>query len=500
MALLLAIDAGTTGIRALVISHDGVVQDVAYRPLRQSFPEPGWVEHDPNEIWELTCACLDDVSRRSGPFAALGITNQRETVVAWDRSNGAILSPALVWQDKRTAEFCAQLRQSPLGERVRSRTGLVVDPYFSATKMKWLLESGRLDGAESPAFGTVDSWILWNLTGASEGGVFATDPSNASRTMLVDLETLAYADELCEGFGIPKKCLPPLLPSCGSFGVVQAAELSALRGTPITGILGDQQAALFGQRCFDVGMAKATYGTGAFVLANAGPQPPPLVDGLLSTVAWDLGIHGGPSYALEGSAFIAGAALEWLRDELGIIKHPNELEPLAREVASSDGLSFIPAFVGLGSPWWDESARGALVGITRGSGRAQLARSVIDAMVYEVRAMTDAMSSTTGTGLSTMRVDGGAASMNLLLELQASASNLRVERPTSLESTALGAALLAGLGAGEISSLDAIRSTWECEASFEPDDDRLLADAAYATWSDALSRSRQWLSAGTLNS
>ena len=492
MATLLSIDAGTTGVRALLIDERGHVLDLAYRELTQFYPQPGWVEHDAAEIWRLVCETTSEVVDQGSRIDAIGITNQRETVVAWDRSNGRLLSPAPVWQDKRTAGRCEELRATTAASRVREQTGLVLDPYFSATKMQWLLESGRLDGAAELAIGTVDSWILWNLTGGERDGIYATDPSNASRTLLYDLDGRAFSAPLSDLFGVPSSSLASIAPSAGRFGLVATDALPHLRGVPVSGILGDQQAALFGQRCFQPGMVKATYGTGAFVLATAGPTRPALVDGLLTTVAWDLGAHGGFSYALEGSAFIAGAAVQWLRDELGIIASASELEPLARSASSAEGLNFIPAFAGLGSPWWDDTARGALTGITRGSGRAQLANAVIDSLAYEVRAITDQMREGLGLPLTTMRVDGGAAAMNLLLERQATQSGLIVARPSSLESTAIGAALVAALGEGVIDSLDVLSDSWSAEEEFVPGGDRVLPDLAYDAWLSALERSKDW--------
>jgi len=493
---LLAIDAGTTGVRALVVDASGRIVDLSYRELAQSYPRPGWVEHDAAEIWAHVVATINEVvSRRdpaAGPLAAVGITNQRETVVAWDRSDGNVPCPAPVWQDKRTAPRCGSLRDAGHSEEVRRRTGLIIDPYFSATKMSWLLESGVLDGTHELALGTVDSWIAWNLTGAMSSGAFVTDPSNASRTLLYDIDERGWSDELCSLFGVPVAHLAEVVPSCGRVGLVDHASIPALRGVPVSGILGDQQAALFGQCCFWPGMIKATYGTGAFVLSMMGPQRPPVAEGLLTTVAWDLGAHGDFAYALEGSAFIAGAAVQWLRDELGIIPEAAALEPLARQVPDSGGLTFIPAFVGLGSPWWDETARGALGGITRGSTRAHLANAVVDSLAFEVRAITDAMGVAAGRPLTELRADGGAAAMDLLLERQANQSRIPVARPTTLESTATGAAMIAGLAEGVFGSLDELSGRWGLDASFAVTQDPETADAAYGGWLAMLERTRGW--------
>ncbi len=438
---VVAIDAGTTGVRALVVDEQAQVVDVAYRELTQYFPRPGWVEHSATEIWEAVCATLAEVGGRLAgagrAVAAIGITNQRETLVAFDRSSGQPLHRAIVWQDRRTANICAEFGRAGHLPMVRARTGLMLDSYFTATKITWLLRHGALAlGPESAdlAFGTVDSWLLWNLTGGTKGGEFATDPSNASRTMLLDTATLAWSDDLCALFGVPRHTLPEVRPSAGSFGTARLLDLgpasAVLDGLPISGVLGDQQAALFGQCCFDPGMVKVTYGTGSFVLANAGPERPAAPDGLTVSVAWDLGPHGrrrapagpvpaganggstaegpvpaganggstpaGPepaavAYALEGSTFVSGAAIQWLRDGLGIIADAAEAGPLAESVGDSGGVTFVPALTGLGSPWWDPAARGIITGLTRGAGRAQIVRACIEAIAFQVRDMTDAM-------------------------------------------------------------------------------------------------------------
>jgi glycerol kinase len=488
MAMLIAIDAGTTGIRALAVDAAASITEISYRELTQSFPSPGWVEHDPAEIWSLVIETLNEVAAllhaRGETVAAIGITNQRETTVAWDRTSGAALAPAIVWQDQRTAARCATLRSSDRHEAIRAMTGLVLDPYFSATKMEWLLASGTLDRANELALGTVDSWILWNLT-----GTFATELSNASRTMLCDIDAGAWSPELCSIFGVPPESLAPIKASCGRFAAVTNPAVASLKGVAVSGILGDQQAALFGQACFSPGMVKATYGTGAFVMANAGTTRPAPTEGLLTTVAW--ADEDEVTFALEGSAFIAGAAIQWLRDELGIIEDASALEPLARTASEAGGLSFIPAFAGLGSPWWDDTATGALVGITRGSGRAELASAVIDALAFEVRAITDAMGAN-GAGLREIRVDGGAAVMDLLLERLADQARLRVTRPRSLERTALGVASLAGLAEGFFRSTEQLSELWQEAASFSPSDDLERCQLAYDRWLDALARSRDF--------
>ncbi len=412
----IAVDAGTTGVRALVVDDRTGVVDVAYREIAQHYPRPGWVEHDPAEIWACVRSTLDEVAGRLADHGrvarAVGITNQRETVVAWDRRTGSPLHRAIVWQDRRTAATCRELTEAGHLPLVRERTGLVLDPYFSATKMRWLLDEGGLDAggmAGSLAFGTVDSWVLWNLTGGTDGGVFATDATNASRTLLYDIVVRRWSSELADLFGVPLSTLPEVRPSCGRFGRLAAGALggdSPLTGVPISGMAGDQHAALFGQACFDRGMTKVTFGTGSFVLMNAGPVCPEPEDGLITTLAWDLGTDGdvaigadgGPSadrssvaYALEGSVFVSGAGVQWLRDGLGIIDRAADLEPLARSVASSEGVVVVPAFTGLGSPHWDPGARGTILGLAGGMGRAHLARAMVEAMGFQVRDVVEAM-------------------------------------------------------------------------------------------------------------
>jgi glycerol kinase len=504
---LVAIDAGTTGVRSLVVDDRARVVDVAYREIAQHFPRPGWVEHDPIEIWQAVEATLAEVGQRlaeaGDTVAAIGITNQRETLVAFDRSNGEPLHRAIVWQDRRTAALCAEYQAAGHLPLVRRTTGLVLDPYFTATKITYLLRQGDLAlGPDSPAlsFGTVDSWVLWNLTGGTRGGVFATDPSNASRTMLLDTGTLAWSDELCSLFDVPRHTLPEVRPSAGRFGLSTLRGLgpasTVLDGVPVSGILGDQQAALFGQACFDPGMVKVTYGTGSFVLANAGPERPAAPDGLTVSVAWDLGGFAGSgtawAYALEGSTFVSGAAIQWLRDGLGLIDRAADIGPLAESVSDSGGVTFVPALTGLGSPWWDPAARGTITGITRGAGRAQIARACVEAIAFQVRDMTDAMTVASSYPLVALRADGGAAAMDLLLQLQAEQSRMPVARPPSLESTALGAATLAGLAEGMWGSLDELAALWTSSARFEPALPVELTDAVYAVWQRAVDRARGW--------
>jgi glycerol kinase len=506
--VVVAIDAGTTGVRALAVDEEARVADVAYRELTQHFPRPGWVEHDPTDIWDSVRATLAELGarlvERGDSVAAIGITNQRETLVAFDRSSGRPLHRAIVWQDRRTAALCTELTEAGHLPLVRATTGLVLDPYFSATKAAWLLRHGDLALApDDPnlSFCTVDSWVLWNLTGGRRGGVYATDPSNASRTLLLNTATLAWSPELCAIFGVPPETLPEVRPSAGRFGSAALGDLGAaaavLDGVPVMGVLGDQQAALFGQACFEPGMVKVTYGTGSFALANAGAERPPAPDGLTVSCAWDLGDHTGDArgrvaYALEGSAFVSGAAIQWLRDGLGIISSASEIGPLAASVPDSGGVTFVPALTGLGSPWWDPHARGIVTGLTRGVGRAHLARACVEGMAFQVRDMTDAMAAASAFPLSALRADGGAATMDLLLALQAEQSRMPVARPVSLESTALGAATIAGLAEGVWNSLDELAGLWHPETVFEPELPVELTDALHAGWRRTVEKSMGW--------
>jgi glycerol kinase len=486
--LVLALDAGTSGVRSVAYDEHARVVDSSHRDLTQHFPHPGEVEHDPIEIARLSVETLRDVALRAREHGhsvvALGVTNQRETTVAFDRNNANDVANAIVWQDRRTAGHCDDLEAAGKGPLVRATTGLVLDSYFSATKMRWLLDHGALDGATTPSLATIDTWLLWWLSGGGDGGIFATEASNASRTMLMDLATRTWSKEMTELFDIDPSMLAEIRPSCSLFGSVDDRVLPELGGVPITAMLGDQQSALFGQACFDAGVVKATYGTGAFILANVGHDVPGVFDGLVTTCAWDLGDYGPASYAVEGSAFVAGAAVQWLRDELGFIEESSELEALAMRASDSAGVTFVPAFTGLGSPFWRSDARGSITGLSRGVGRAQIARALIESLAFEVRAMTDAFANG-GIVLSHIRADGGAAAMGLLLELQATNSRLPVYRSTSLEATARGAATLAGLGVGHWASLEELAELWEYDERFEPDDP-LFADLGYAQWLRAI--------------
>jgi glycerol kinase len=486
--LVVALDAGTTGVRAVAFDPTMTALDSEYRALTQYFPSPGEVEHDPAEIARLACEVLTAVARRvqgaGHEIVALGITNQRETTLAIDLADATCAHRAIVWQDRRTAPLCDELAARGLSDEIRATTGLVVDPYFSGTKMRWLLDHGALDHAHQPAFATVDTFLLWTLTGGPEGGTFATEPSNASRTMLFDLATRRWSPPLADTLGVPLDLLAEVCPSVGPFGTVAAHVVPELADVPITGILGDQQAALFGQACFAPGMVKATYGTGAFILCLSGDEAPAPVDGLVSTVAWDLG-HVA-AYALEGSSFVAGAAIQWLRDELGVIERADELEALATSVVDTNGTSFVPGFTGLGSPFWRPEARGALVGLTRGTTRAHLARAVLEAQVHQVRAMTDAFAAA-GVKLRELRADGGAAAMDTLLALQATSSRVRVRRSATLEATARGAASIAALSAGVVGSLDELAATWSSTLDVDPGEPDAI-EASYAAWRRAVER------------
>jgi glycerol kinase len=495
MSVVIAIDAGTTGVRSFALRPDGTPAGYAYREFPQHFPAPGLVEHDPVDIWDATVATLGELVARldadGETVAALGITNQRETTVVWDRRTGRPLHRALVWQDRRTAARCDALAGAGYLDLVRRTTGLVLDPYFSATKLEWLLTEGGVAAGPDLAFGTVDTWVLWNLTGGADGGVHATEGSNAARTMLFDIGALAWSDELIDLFGVPRSCLPEVRPSGGRFGVT-AAGLPVRAGTPVSGILGDQQAALFGQACLEPGLTKNTYGTGSFVLMNVGTECPPPVEGLLTTVAWTGVGDAAATYALEGAIFVTGAAVQWLRDGLGLIADAADLGPLASTVEDTGGVVLVPAFTGLGSPWWDPYARGTVVGITRGTSAAHLARAVVEAMVFQTRDVVDAMTAASGQTIAELRVDGGASAMDLLLQLQADQLQVPVARPVVQETTALGAAYLAGLAEGVWDSPAAIGSAWRLDRRCDPAADRSDADARHRRWLRAVDRSRNW--------
>jgi glycerol kinase len=490
MTHVLAIDQGTTGSTCLVVAADGSVAGRGYREITQHYPRPGWVEHDATEILERTLAAARDAVASAGVMPrSIGITNQRETIVVWDRATGAPSGPAIVWQDRRTAERCAEL--APRAAEITARTGLVVDPYFSATKLEWMLRDetlARRARAGELLAGTIDTWLIWRLTG---GRVHATDPTNASRTLLYDIDRLAWSDELCALFGVPRCMLPEVRPSSGSFGETTPDLFG--RSVPIAGVAGDQQAALFGQGCWAAGAAKNTYGTGAFLLLNTGRQRPAGGEGILTTIACDR--DGAPAYALEGAIFIAGAAVQWLRDGLGLIGTAAETEALARSIASNDGVYFVPALVGLGAPDWEPNARGIIVGLTRGSTRAHLARAALEAMTYATRDVLDVMRGNAGGDLAgwrdvPLRVDGGAAANDWLMQFQADVLDAPVERPLNIETTALGAAGLAGLATGVWSSPDDFLRA-RTFARFEPADPR-RATRDHAGWRRAVRTALAW--------
>ncbi|HXY18868.1 MAG TPA: glycerol kinase GlpK [Gemmatimonadales bacterium] len=465
--LVLALDQGTTGSTALVVDPAARVLGRGYREIPQHYPQPGWVEHDPEDLWTATLAAakdaLADARVAGGDLAAIGITNQRETTLLWDRKSGAPLARAIVWQDRRTAERCRSLD----ADHIAATTGLVPDPYFSATKVEWLL--GRLKpDPDRTAFGTVDSWLVHRLT---RGRAHVTDPTNASRTMLYDIGAGRWDDGLLETFGVPREILPAVKPSSGVVATADAEWLGA--EVPIAGIAGDQQAALFGQGCFTAGTAKNTYGTGAFLLLNTGDLPVRSTHGLLTTVACDA--RGQPAYALEGSIFVAGAAIQWLRDGLGLLNHAAESEALARSVPDTGGAVFVPAFVGLGAPHWESGARGAIFGLTRGTTKAHLVRAALEAMAYATREVLEAMTGDAGLTLSGLRVDGGAAANDWLMQFQADVLGLAVTRPEVVESTAMGAAGLAGLATG----------VWKTAADF-------LAARRFKTFEPGQRQDRGW--------
>ncbi len=493
MPVVLAIDAGTTGVRTYAIDDHGRVLRTAYREFPQYFPRPGWVEHDADEIWSATTTTLREVSAALADdgvaVTAIGITNQRETVVVWDRATGALPHRAIVWQDRRTAPRCESLRAEGVEDLVRARTGLVLDPYFSATKLEWLLTEGGLTPSPDLAFGTVDSWILWRLTGGPDGGVHATDTSNASRTLLFDIDAGAWSDELVDLFGVPPTCLPEVRASSGRLGTTRPDVACGLE-VPVSGMAGDQQAALFGQACFAPGMTKNTYGTGSFVLMNLGRDHPPPVEGLLTTVAWTLGTE--TTYALEGAIFVTGAAVQWLRDGLGVITDAAETGPLAESVPDSGGVAFVPAFTGLGSPWWDPYARGTVLGLTRGTGRAHLARAVVESMAWQTFDVVDAMTAASGRAITELRADGGASVMDVLCQLQADVLGVTVRRPEIAETTALGAAYLAGIAEGVWSSPADAASAWRAEATFTPTMPAEDVERGLAQWRRAVERARGW--------
>jgi glycerol kinase len=493
--MILAIDQGTTGTTCMVFDDQTELIGRAYREFEQYFPQPGWVEHDAAEIWDVTQAvageALDDAGLQRGELEAVGITNQRETVCVWDPDSGEPLHRAIVWQDRRTAARCAELREAGYEQLVRRRTGLVLDPYFSATKMQWLLQNvdGLTERAEagSAVFGTVDSWLIYNLCGE-----LVTDPSNASRTMLFDLAGGDWDGELLELFGVPERALPAVGPSAGTIGTTRPDALHG-HAVPVAGVAGDQQAALFGQACIDPGLGKNTYGTGSFVLQNAGFAAPEPAEGLLSTVAWRIG-DGRPAYALEAAIFVTGAAVQWLRDGLGIIGTAGETEQLASSLADNGGVYFVPALTGLGSPHWDPYARGTIVGLTRGSGRAHLARAALEAIAYQTVDAVRTMEQAAEIELTELRADGGATDNLWLMQFQADVLGVPVVVPEVSETTALGAAYLAGVGIGRW-TLEQVRTSWRERTRYEPAMSADQRESLLAGWRRALERAGGWVEA-----
>ena len=491
MKYILALDQGTTSSRAIVFDHAGAIKAVAQKEFGQLFPRPGWVEHDANEIWETQVGVAVEAIARAGisaaDIAAIGITNQRETTVVWDRASGQPICNAIVWQDRRTAAFCDELKARGLEEFFRGKTGLVLDAYFSATKLNWILDNvaGARARAEAGqlAFGTVDSWLIWKLSG---GKSHVTDASNASRTLVFNIHTGEWDDELLALLAIPRAMLPHVMPS----SAVAAETTDGLFATriPIAGIAGDQQAALFGQRCVVPGMVKNTYGTGCFMLMHTGSQPVRSQNKLLTTTAWRIG--GKDEYALEGSVFIAGAVVQWLRDSLGIIKSSSAVETLAAGAQDNGGVYFVPAFAGLGSPHWDPYARGAIVGLTRGTGAAHIARAALESIAYQTADVLHAMESDAGIKLGELRVDGGATQNDFLMQFQADVLGVRVVRPRVFETTALGAAYLAGLAVGYWQDAREISAQWQSERVFEPAMAPAQAARLMEGWREAVTRVR----------
>jgi glycerol kinase len=488
---VVAIDQGTTGSTVLVIDRSGRVIGRAYSEFTQHYPRPGWVEHDAEEIWRVTLRVLRQACRRArvraAGIAAIGITNQRETTVLWDRKTGRPVHRAIVWQDRRTAPFCAELRERGAEPLVRRKTGLLLDPYFSGTKLRWLLEhvprAAERAARGELGFGTIDTWLVWKLTG---GAVHATDPTNASRTLLYDIHAGAWDGELCRLLDVPERVLPTVLPSSGRIADTHPSVLGA--PVPIAGIAGDQQAALFGQGCVEPGMAKNTYGTGCFLLLNTGQTPVTSEQGLLTTVACDAA--GGRAYALEGSVFIAGAAIQWLRDGLGLLAKAADSERIAKSVDGNLGVYLVPAFVGLGAPYWDPDARGALVGLTRGATRAHVVRAALEALAYQTRDVVDAMATAAGAPLKLLRVDGGASANDFLMQFQADVLGVPVDRPRLVETTAAGAAFLAGLGVGFWRSQSEIGRARKLDRRFKPRMRPDARDALYRGWQAAVARVR----------
>ena len=497
MSAVLAIDQGTTGSTALVFSRDGQILGRAYSEFTQHYPEPGWVEHDPEEIWQVSLRVMGEALADSGidhiALAAIGITNQRETTVIWDRKTGEPVHRAIVWQSRQSADICERMKAEGLEPLFRERTGLLLNSYLSGSKIRWILDLDpglqRRAEAGELAFGTIDSWLLWKLTGgnAADGALHRTDPTNASRTLLYNIHRQQWDPELCELLNVPMALLPEVLPSSGVFG--ETALLDGIpAGIPIAGVAGDQQAALYGQGCWEPGQAKNTYGTGCFLLMNMGLKHPVSKNGLLTTICCDA--YGGTAYALEGSIFMAGATVQWLRDELEIIDEAAQSEELALQIDDNEGVYLVPAFAGLGAPYWDMDARGAVLGLTRGAGRAHFARAALEAIAYQTRDIVEAMNSDSGIELTELRVDGGAAKNNFLMQFQADILGVPVDRPELVETTAAGSAFLAGLAIGLWNSPEDLNRARSRDCIFEPGMEREQQEQLYAGWQQALARVR----------
>ena len=490
---ILSIDQGTTSSRAILFDHEGNIVHVAQKEFTQYFPQPGWVEHDALEILRTVTEVVQEVCQKvsHGEIAAVGITNQRETTVVWNKHTGQPVYNAIVWQSRQTVSICEDLKQRGLESEIRYKTGLVPDAYFSGSKIKWILD--RVEGARAAAeagdllFGTIDTWLLWNL---AENHPHATDYSNASRTMLYNIRDLQWDEGLLRALDVPASMLPKVMDSSAFYGVARTEIMAGHAGVPIAGIAGDQQAALFGQACFQPGEAKNTYGTGCFMLMNTGAEAFASKGGLLTTIAW--GVNGKVEYALEGAVFVAGSAIKWLRDELQLLEHAADSERLANSIPSSEGVYMVPAFVGLGTPYWDAEVRGAFFGLTRGSGKAHLVRATLESIAYQTKDVLEVMEADSGIALSALRTDGGMVANNFLMQFQSDMLGVEVERPAIQETTALGAAYLAGLATGFWGHIDEIKQQWQCERRFVPQMPQEEAARRYAGWQSAVQAARSF--------
>lgn len=492
--LILALDQGTTSSRAILFNHSGEIEYISQKSFEQIFPTPGWVEHDPNEIWSSQISVAAEIIAKAGisglEVAAIGITNQRETTVVWDKETGEPVYNAIVWQDRRTSKYCDELKAEGHTEMIKKKTGLVLDAYFSATKLKWILDN--VEGAREKAeagklcFGTVDTWLVWKLT---RGKMFITDVSNASRTMLLNIHTLDWDNDLLELFNIPRAILPEVKQSSEIYGETATTLFSTK--IPIAGIAGDQQAALFGQMCTTPGMVKNTYGTGCFLLMNTGKEAVESKNNLLTTVAWK--INGEVNYALEGSVFVGGAAIQWLRDGLKLINSAEEVNDLAKTVEDNGGVYFVPALTGLGAPYWDQYARGTIVGVTRGTTNGHIARATLEGIAFQVYDIVKAMEADSGRPSLELRVDGGASASDLLMQIQSDLFSVKITRPKTLETTALGAAYLAGLAVGYWKNIDEIQSQWIVDKDFHPQLEKEKSAQMIHFWNKAVKRSQSWI-------